>query len=127
MNAGVRRASEWTETAKKVDRSLNNEEEPDTGRRVGSGGGGRTCTGPEEDVLGEFKDQRAGRCCRGRSERRRARATLGPISQDEELGLYSKAVIQTGAISSSQDIWQCLGAFLAVTTWWQEKLLTSSG
>lgn len=55
-----------------------------------------------------------------------ARATLGPISQDEELGLYSKAMIPTGAISSSQDIWQCLGAFWAVTTWWQGELLMCS-
>lgn len=57
--------------SKEVNRSLNNEEEPDMGRRVGSGGGGSTCTGLEEDVLGEFKDQRAGQCCRGWSERRR--------------------------------------------------------
>lgn len=61
------------------------------------------------------------------SERRRARATPGPISQGGELRLSSKAVVPAGAILSPWDTWQYLGTFLAVTTWGQGELLTSSG
>lgn len=47
------------------------------------------------------------------SERTRARATLGPISQEEELGLYSKAdsnwgnFILTGHLAMFGDIFGC--------------------